>query len=238
MRKAPPRPFMRLCALTSAACCAKHMAYDKAPPHPRHRMFVRCMPDNEIRQPVPDERSWKRWEDEGRRVLHDEEGPPLVEPQSGLQVGDPAPAFSTIAVGGKYGDGQRVSLSDFAGGIVVLYFYPKDDTPGCTTQACGLRDAWTQFAAMGAEIFGVSIDPVKSHRSFIDKFSLPFPLLSDAELAFASAMRLPLFDVGPMRLLKRLTLIICDGAIEHVFYPVFPPDRNADQVLDWLRAHR
>jgi peroxiredoxin len=74
-------------------------------------------------------------------------------------------------------------------------------------------------------------------REAAERLHLPFPLLSDAQLAFASAMRLPQFDVGSMRLLKRLTLIIRDGVIEHVFYPVFPPDRNADQVLEWLACH-
>jgi peroxiredoxin Q/BCP len=97
---------------------------------------------------------------------------------SQLQIGDRAPAFEAIAVGGKYGDGTTVSLSDFKGRSVVLYFYPKDDTSGCTTQACSLRDSWSQLAGK-AEIFGVSIDPPKSHRKFIDKFTLPFPLLSD-----------------------------------------------------------
>lgn len=96
-----------------------------------------------------------------------------------LQIGDPAPPFTAIAIGGKYGDGTQVSLADFAGRTVVLYFYPKDDTPGCTMQACGLRDAWADFSSMPVEIFGVSIDSPESHRHFIDKHSLPFPLLSD-----------------------------------------------------------
>ncbi len=95
-----------------------------------------------------------------------------------LQINDPAPAFTATAVGGPYGEGTSVSLLDLAGKNVVLYFYPKDDTPGCTTQACSLRDAWHQFAEK-AEIFGVSIDSPESHRAFLDKFSLPFPLLSD-----------------------------------------------------------
>ncbi len=99
---------------------------------------------------------------------------------SDLQIGDPAPNFTAIAVGGRYGDGTEVSLSNFEGRTVVLYFYPKDDTPGCTTQACGLRDSWAQFDGK-AEVFGVSIDPVKSHRKFIDKHALPFPLLADEE---------------------------------------------------------
>jgi len=98
--------------------------------------------------------------------------------KSELQIGDAAPQFKAKAVGGKYGEGRDVTLRDFKGHTVVLYFYPKDDTPGCTTQACGLRDAWGEFEKK-AEVFGVSIDAVKSHLKFIEKFSLPFPLLSD-----------------------------------------------------------
>ena len=97
---------------------------------------------------------------------------------SELQAGDPAPPFKAKAVGGKYGAGKGVSLADFKGRTVVLYFYPKDDTPGCTAQACGLRDAWGEFEKK-AVVFGVSIDPAASHQKFIDKFSLPFSLLSD-----------------------------------------------------------
>src|SRR5258706_13969660 len=97
-----------------------------------------------------------------------------------LKIGDKAPAFKTTAVGGTHGDGATVSLSDLKGQTVVLYFYPKDDTPGCTTQACALRDAWKDFAGKAA-VFGVSIDPAKSHRKFIAKHSLPFPLPSDEE---------------------------------------------------------
>jgi peroxiredoxin Q/BCP len=102
----------------------------------------------------------------------------MMSTNSELKPGDAAPQFKAMAVGGKYGAGTEVSLRDFKGRTVVLYFYPKDDTPGCTTQACGLRDAWKEFEGK-AEIFGVSIDPVKSHGKFIEKFSLPFPLLSD-----------------------------------------------------------
>ncbi|MEO8439522.1 MAG: peroxiredoxin [Spartobacteria bacterium] len=104
---------------------------------------------------------------------------------SALAVGDPAPAFSATAVGGKYGDGQVVRLADFRGSPVVLYFYPKDDTPGCTAQACGLRDAWSELEGC-AEIFGVSVDSTKSHEKFIAKYQLPFPLLSDPEKKIVS----------------------------------------------------
>ena len=88
-----------------------------------------------------------------------------------LQPGSTAPAFSAIATGGSY-DGQTVALADLKGKTVVLYFYPKDDTPGCTKQACGLRDAWRDFAGK-AEVFGVSIDSAKSHAKFIEKYELP-----------------------------------------------------------------
>jgi thioredoxin-dependent peroxiredoxin len=103
-----------------------------------------------------------------------------------LKVGDPAPDFRAQAIGGKYGDGKEVSLGDFRGRRVVLYFYPKDDTPGCTTQACGLRDAWSEFEGRG-EIFGVSPDSAASHQKFISKFHLPFPLLSDSETQIVEA---------------------------------------------------
>ena len=103
-----------------------------------------------------------------------------------LKAGDPAPDFRATAVGGKYGSGREVSLSDFRGTPVVLYFYPKDDTPGCTTQACALRDSWSDMEARG-EIFGVSVDAAASHEKFISKYQLPFPLLSDADRKMVEA---------------------------------------------------
>jgi len=99
-----------------------------------------------------------------------------------LKAGDVAPEFRTQAIGGggKYEAGETVSLADFRGSPVVLYFYPKDDTPGCTVQACGLRDAWGELSAQ-ANIFGVSVDSAASHEKFIKKYQLPFPLLSDVD---------------------------------------------------------
>jgi thioredoxin-dependent peroxiredoxin len=97
-----------------------------------------------------------------------------------LKVGDLAPEFRAQAIGGKYGDGKAMSLADFRGSVTVLYFYPLDDTPGCTVQACGLRDAWGELSAH-AKIFGVSVDSAPSHEKFIKKYQLPFPLLSDAD---------------------------------------------------------
>jgi peroxiredoxin Q/BCP len=110
----------------------------------------------------------------------------MSEKDARLSVGDKAPKFRAIAVGGEYGAGREVSLADFRGTPVVLYFYPKDDTPGCTAQACGLRDAWSNFSAE-AKIFGVSIDSAPSHEKFIKKYRLPFPLLSDSSKEIVNA---------------------------------------------------
>jgi thioredoxin-dependent peroxiredoxin len=95
-----------------------------------------------------------------------------------FEIGDAAPNFRAMAVGGEYGHGREVSLADFRGKSLVLYFYPKDDTPGCSAQACGVRDSWGELKDC-AMVFGVSTDSIESHRRFIDKFQLPFPLLSD-----------------------------------------------------------
>jgi len=105
---------------------------------------------------------------------------------SGLKIGDPAPEFRATAIGGEYGDGRELSLSELRGSSVVLYFYPKDDTPGCTAQACGLRDAWSEMRQL-AKIFGVSVDSTASHTKFIEKYNLPFPLLSDPEKKIVNA---------------------------------------------------
>jgi thioredoxin-dependent peroxiredoxin len=97
-----------------------------------------------------------------------------------LNIGDPAPYFQAVAVGGIYGSGQPVKLTDFKASTLVLYFYPKDESPGCTKQACDLRDTWGEIQSK-AELFGVSVDSAESHAKFINKNGLQFPLLSDAE---------------------------------------------------------
>jgi thioredoxin-dependent peroxiredoxin len=103
-----------------------------------------------------------------------------------LKVGDPAPGFKATAVGGIYGGGREVKLADFAGSTLVLYFYPKDDTPGCVAQACGVRDSWREIQSK-AELFGVSVDSAESHEAFITKHGLPFPLLSDPDHEMVNA---------------------------------------------------
>jgi len=103
-----------------------------------------------------------------------------------LKIGDAAPDFHATAVGAEYGEGREVSLRDFAGRPLVLYFYPKDDTPGCTVQACSLRDNWGDMRKLGT-VLGVSVDPPDSHTAFIAKYQLPFPLLSDPQHELVNA---------------------------------------------------
>src|SRR6476620_3868451 len=106
--------------------------------------------------------------------------PPKFE--SKLKEGDGAPAFSALTNGGK-----RVSLEDLKGKNVILYFYPRDNTPGCTKEACAFRDDFSQFKKKGAVVVGVSTDSVKSHDKFVEKFNLPFPLLADEDKAIVNA---------------------------------------------------
>ena len=103
-----------------------------------------------------------------------------------VAIGDPAPDFTATAVGGAYGAGREVQLKELRGSPLVLYFYPKDDTPGCTAQACSLRDSWSDMRSL-ATIFGVSVDPSASHEKFIAKYDLPFALLSDPEKRIVNA---------------------------------------------------
>lgn len=150
-------------------------------------------------------------------------------------------------------DDTEVSLARQVG-ITVLYAYPMtgrpgvslpegwDDIPGargCTPQSCAFRDHHAELLSAGAaRVFGLSTQDTDYQREAATRLHLPFPLLSDAALRLTTALQLPVMLVGRATLLKRLTLIIEDGAIAHVFYPVFPPDRNAADVLDWLRARR
>lgn len=155
-----------------------------------------------------------------------------------LKVGDPAPNFRAIAVGGKYGQGQEVALRDLRGKTVVLYFYPKDDTPGCTTQACGLRDAWPDFKGH-AEIFGVSIDSPASHEKFIAKYQLPFPLLSDADRQIVEAygvwVEKSMYGKKYMGAERSTFVIGADGCLSAVFRKVKPAEHAA--LLQQALAH-
>ncbi|MFZ4483361.1 MAG: peroxiredoxin [Chthoniobacterales bacterium] len=145
-----------------------------------------------------------------------------------LLPGQPAPDFSALAIGGGYGEGTVVRLSDFAGRRLVLYFYPKDDTPGCTTQACALRDAWPDLSATGAAIFGVSVDGADSHQAFVAKHSLPFPLLSDPDhhLVDAFGVWVEKIRQGEKSMGTERTTFVIDGGgqIAAVLRAVVPAD--------------
>jgi peroxiredoxin Q/BCP len=155
-----------------------------------------------------------------------------------LAPGEPAPDFTAVAVGGKYGDrGTTVRLADLRGSTVVLYFYPKDDTPGCTTQACAMRDRWEHLARPEVEFFGVSVDSVDSHRAFIAKHGLPFPLISDADHALVEAygvwVEKSLYGKKFMGAERTTFVIRPDGRIKSVFRRV-KPDAHTDILLEAL----
>ena len=149
--------------------------------------------------------------------------------------GDKAPDFTLKGVTGE-GEEVEVTLSEVEG-PVVLYFYPKDDTPGCTTQACGLRDEWTAFRQTDARVFGVSPDDMDSHRKFSEKYDLPFTLLCDTEHTAAEAYGVwkqkKMFGNTFMGVERSTFIIDEDGRISHAFRKV-KPKKHADQVLEAL----
>ena len=153
-----------------------------------------------------------------------------------LQTGSPAPAFTAEAIGGDYTSPTTVSLADLAGETVVLYFYPKDDTPGCTKQACALRDGWQEISSR-AKVFGVSIDSIKSHTKFIRKHELPFPILSDENHAIVEAygvwVEKSLYGKTYMGTERTTFIIGPDGTIKAVL-PKVKPDEHFSKVLEWI----
>ena len=154
----------------------------------------------------------------------------LVGNSSGLAVGDKAPSFTLNDQNGK-----AVSLSDFAGRKnVVVYFYPKDDTPGCTKESCTFRDQYTAFTDIGAEVVGISSDSEQSHRSFADKYRLPFPLLADAGGAVRKQFGVP----KSLGLLPgRVTFVIDkQGTIRHVFNSQLNPTKHVDEAIAVLKT--
>lgn len=146
--------------------------------------------------------------------------------------------------------GGAVNLAEAARGLAVFYLYPLsgrpdrplppgwDDIPGargCTPQACAFRDHFAELAQYEASVYGISAQDTGYQQEFATRMHLPFPLLADPELKLATTLRLPTFEAAGLTLYRRVTLIARDGRIAKVFYPVFPPDQNADAVLAWLR---
>ena len=135
----------------------------------------------------------------------------------------------------------------------VLFFYPRNAQPhesipedwniipgarGCTPHSCGFRDLHQEFKTLGFQIFGVSTQDTDYQKELVNRVHLPFEVLSDAQLELVKALQLPTFAYRGLQLLKRMAWVVEDGKITKVFYPVFPPDKNAEEVLNWLRARR
>jgi peroxiredoxin len=149
-------------------------------------------------------------------------------------------------------DGQRVDLAALAGRSVV-YAYPRTGRPGaaplvddwdlipgargCTPESCAFRDHYADLTQLGVRVFGLSTQDTDYQAEAVARLQLPFPLLSDEHHVLTDALGLPTLEVAGQRLLRRLTLVVQDGTVEHVWYPVFPPHTHAAEVVDWLRRH-
>ena len=161
-------------------------------------------------------------------------------------IGMPVPSIPLSST-----DGRSIDLASLQG-TTVVYAYPMTGRPevplpdgwdmlpgarGCTPQSCAFRDHYQELKALGvAELFGLSTQDTAYQQEAVARLHLPFEILSDEKLEFAQALNLPTFEVDGMTLVKRITLIMRDGRIVKVFYPVFPSDRNAGEVMEWLRA--
>ncbi len=147
---------------------------------------------------------------------------------------------------------RRVNLSKVTATRVVVYAYPMtgrpgvtlpagwDDIPGargCTLETCGFRDHHADLGKLQTEVYGVSVQTTDYQQEMVERLKVPFEVLSDADMALVRALKLPTFTAGGMTLIKRLTIVASAGRIEHVFYPVFPPDTHAEQVIAWLKSH-
>jgi peroxiredoxin len=169
----------------------------------------------------------------------------------GLEI--PALRLPSTAAASTAAAEEPASLVELAQGLLVAYVYPRtgvpgqplpagwDDIPGargCTPQSCAYRDAVEEFSALGAAVVGISAQAPAEQSEFAEREHIPFPLLSDPDLRLAETLRLPTFEAGGMTLYRRLTFVAEGGRISKAFYPVFPPDRNAAEVLAWLNAGR
>ncbi|QQS46739.1 MAG: thioredoxin-dependent thiol peroxidase [Acidobacteriota bacterium] len=153
-----------------------------------------------------------------------------------LKIGSKAPAFSL-----KDADGRTVKLSDFKGRKVVIYFYPKDMTPGCTKEACAFRDDYAELKKRNVEVLGVSADDQKSHRKFADKYSLPFPLLSDPDHSmiekYGAWGEKSLYGKKYMGIIRMTYIIDEEGKVAHVFSKV-KPETHSQEVLELVKSRK
>jgi peroxiredoxin Q/BCP len=161
----------------------------------------------------------------------------MSEPESTRvpQAGEAAPDFELADA-----EGNKVSLASLRGKTAILYFYPKDDTPGCTTEACSFRDAWMELGEKGVLVYGVSRDDARSHVKFARKHGLPFPLLSDPDGAVAQRygvwVKKSMYGQEHMSMARTTFLIWPDGRIGHVWQQV-KPEGHAQRILEYLASH-
>jgi thioredoxin-dependent peroxiredoxin len=152
-----------------------------------------------------------------------------------IQEGKPAPSFTL-----EDADGAKVSLADFAGKNLILYFYPKDDTPGCTKEACGFRDDWKEIRKLDAVVIGVSADGGDSHRKFAAKYKLPFPLLSDPERTvmrkYGAYGEKVLYGKKTVGVIRSTVWIGPDGKVKKHWARVANAAEHPARVLEALRA--
>ena len=190
--------------------------------------------------------------DSKTRILHDPtvlpEDLPMPRDDGAARhlTGAKLPALALAAT-----DGAQVDLSTLAGRTVV-YVYPRTGRPGhasptgwdgipgargCTPQSCGFRDHFAELKRLGvAHLFGLSTQDTDYQREAVERLHLPFAVLSDADLKLTRALDLPTFTVDGLTLIRRMAWVIDDGVITRVFYPVFPPDKNAEEVVSWIQA--
>jgi peroxiredoxin len=181
-------------------------------------------------------------------VLPDDLPVPVDDGAADYLEGAEMPAISLPAA-----SGDALDLREAARGTLVLYVYPRTGRPGeplpegwndipgargCTPQSCAFRDHFGELRTLGADVLGMSAQPLADQIEFAERVELPYPILSDLELALADALALPTFEVDGMRLYRRLTVVARAGRIVKAFYPVFPPDRNAADVVAWLQGSK
>jgi thioredoxin-dependent peroxiredoxin len=153
--------------------------------------------------------------------------------EDAMELNDKAPDFTSLDQ-----DGEKIALKDFKGKWVVLYFYPRADTPGCTIEACSFRDSFKRVEKIGAVVLGVSPDTPKDQKKFVDKFDLPFTLVADADKtickAYGVVQEKNMYGKKVMGVARTTFIIGPDGKVKHIFSKV-KPEGHAEQVLEWLK---
>ncbi len=150
-------------------------------------------------------------------------------------------------------DEREVNFSELAKTPTVIFIYPRTGIPterasddwdlipgarGCTPQSCGFRDLYNDFKQLGYNVFGLSCQTTEYQQEFVERNHIPFEIISDEDFAFTDQLELPTFEYHGMKLIKRMAMVLDQGLIEKVFYPVFPPDKNAEVVLDWIKKNK